>query len=801
MAEGLKEMKTLTLFNSGDFEIVDAKARADIDTANGKITDLEESSGSIQGSINSLNDFASQLSSANEKFIIDYQTVSDGAIKSSGRVPILNNTEDNILEGYIRTYGTTSIFSGWAAYIGKPTEIDTVMVPGKLAASENEKKGEDPTAIRITIREVPNFENFGENWNDMTGWDSKYGPAKWPLLFDKTYKLSELGTKLTDEWEWVKVKLGTKVSNPEKKMLWLSYSYDAICSAMFLEVTSLKSSDNSSGGAEANKSKYPMGYNLTSAYSTATGTANGSPSECQTKLTTDADTYMNTKSFNILPIIIGHTEISEVSYDIDTSANGKFTTLVKRSIDSLNSEVETVPEAEIRLAKSYDLVVGDTFQLFFRSVIKCYGDYHRFGINCVCPKGDFYPDYYEYTPTAEDDSSYTLKITLRDFNGKVLSEQTTVLHIHKVPTFDVATTKNMLVFGDSLTGSGTWAAEGLRRIVGTSDSGFSGPNSLKLPNLTINTYGRNTNTVNTFKIKHEGYGGWTWQSFIDNSRQNSSTINGLTVTTTEAHNYEIDTVQKSIWTDNNGLKWELEDLPSNNKIKFNRGSGNNGASSSITIPTSMTCSSPSLSINVASAEWEPGNPFYNPETEKIDFKYWAEDNSCPSIDIAACLLTWNGGGGNSNNSGFTYNSAIAEHIKDAKVLLDQFHSDYPDAKIILMGIQISSLTGGTGTNYHATGGYADMRGTAFYAWDYNKALEELCLSSPYNEFCYYVDTKGQFDTIHNMPSVETKVNTRSTKTYLKGTNGVHPSTEGYYQIGDAYIKKMIAILGEQMKVD
>ena len=30
MAEGLKEMKSLTLFNGGDFEIVDAKARADI---------------------------------------------------------------------------------------------------------------------------------------------------------------------------------------------------------------------------------------------------------------------------------------------------------------------------------------------------------------------------------------------------------------------------------------------------------------------------------------------------------------------------------------------------------------------------------------------------------------------------------------------------------------------------------------------------------------------------------------------------------------------------------------------------
>jgi hypothetical protein len=42
-----------------------------------------------------------------------------------------------------------------------------------------------------------------------------------------------------------------------------------------------------------------------------------------------------------------------------------------------------------------------------------------------------------------------------------------------------------------------------------SDSGFSGPASLKVPNLTINTYGSKTNTINTQVIKHEGYGGWT----------------------------------------------------------------------------------------------------------------------------------------------------------------------------------------------------------------------------------------------------------------------------------------------------
>lgn len=45
-----------------------------------------------------------------------------------------------------------------------------------------------------------------------------------------------------------------------------------------------------------------------------------------------------------------------------------------------------------------------------------------------------------------------------------------------------------------------------------------------------------------------------------------------------------------------------------------------------------------------------------------------------------------------------------------------------------------------------------------------------------------------------MPSKTEKVNTRSEVTYTLGTNGVHPSTQGYYQIGDAFFRKLVAIL-------
>jgi lysophospholipase L1-like esterase len=41
---------------------------------------------------------------------------------------------------------------------------------------------------------------------------------------------------------------------------------------------------------------------------------------------------------------------------------------------------------------------------------------------------------------------------------------------------------------------------------------------------------------------------------------------------------------------------------------------------------------------------------------------------------------------------------------------------------------------------------------------------------------------------------EANVNTRSTVKEKKGTNGVHPSTQGYYAIGDAFMRTLVKVL-------
>ena len=461
-------------------------------------------------------------------------------------------------------------------------------------------------------------------------------------------------------------------------------------------------------------------------------------------------------------------------------------------IKDASSSIVMAPSAKVCLPERYDLVVGDTFQMFYRGVIKCF-DINQQGINVLCRIGNAYPRYFECTPT--EPGEYELTLQCRDIEGSFISTGKTKLVVHAVPTYDTAKTVNLMVFGDSLTEPGAWPAEGIRRLLGT-DSSAVGPSSFQVPNLTINTYGAKTSTVNTYTVKHEGYGGWAWNSFMA-AEGTKSTVNGIFVTLPSNHGYNLNTVQKSIWTDNNGKLWELENLESNTKIKFNRGAGNNATQASTALPTSLTCSSLGLSLSTFAATWESGNPFYDVDNGRVDFAYHARKYGYQSADIAACLLSWNLGGGDAYGY-FDFTERIEDIIENqAKPLVRQLHSDMPNTKLIIMGLQLSSITGGMGANYGANGGYHDAWGAMMFAFDYDKALEDLCNDDEFKSYCYYVDTKGQFDTEYMMPWAEHPVNTRLTSTTeMRGTNGVHPTSAGYYQIGDAFFRKLVAVLND-----
>lgn len=477
---------------------------------------------------------------------------------------------------------------------------------------------------------------------------------------------------------------------------------------------------------------------------------------------------------------------------VDERTSGTIAQEVEEYLDTHNLPVS--PSYEVRLAKKYYAVVGDKLQLFYDGLIKGINPSQIADITVRCPKGKNYPRYWEWTPTAEDaGNSYSFKLYVRNFQGEIVSQGQTTIEVLAVPTYSEATTYNMLGFGDSLTSSGAWFGEGMRRLVGT-DSSAVGPASLQVPNLTLSSYGKKRNTVNTLVTYHEGYGGWTWGSFLATTG-GGSTVNGIFVTLNHTVTWDLNTVQHSVWVDQNSKNWVLEDIDGA-KIKFDRGSGNNAAQSNTQLPTSLHCSALSLDITqteISNATWESGNPFYDDDTGRVNFVAHAQELGHAPADIVSCLLTWNGGGGELD---FNYQGKITAHMSNATTLLRDIHSDLPNAKIICVGIQLPSITGGAGANYDANGGYADQNATYYYAYDYNKALENLVTNEEFGSYCYYVDTKGQFDTKYLMPYDTVAVNTRSTVTEMRGTNGVHPSTNGYYAIGDAYFRTLVKVLND-----
>ena len=154
-------------------------------------------------------------------------------------------------------------------------------------------------------------------------------------------------------------------------------------------------------------------------------------------------------------------------------------------------------------------------------------------------------------------------------------------------------------------------------------------------------------------------------------------------------------------------------------------------------------------------------------------------------DVIYFLLTWNGQ--------TEWKTDFSDVIATAKLLIDHIHANYPQCKIKIMGIQVPSISGGMGANYGATGkGYADTFGMVVTALNMNRAYQDWCNEPAYKSFLEYTDVASQFDSENNMPEADKQVNTRSAKTEKIGTNGVHPATEGYYQIADVVYRNFVA---------
>lgn len=388
---------------------------------------------------------------------------------------------------------------------------------------------------------------------------------------------------------------------------------------------------------------------------------------------------------------------------------------------------------------------------------------YNYDILVTCSKGNKYPRYFEYTPTPADLGTTPFKITIKNNNGDILAEKSCNLVTIAEPT-NPTTMKHILCFGDSLTSAGTWCEEACRRLIGIGGT----PGGKGLTNISFK--GQMHNNL----AYYFGKGGWKWTDYTTAGRP--------------AFRFQVSNVTAlsldAIYT-NNGHTYTIIEI----NVTNGTGSILCSVSAESDTPTAsgvLTKSSGSgdATITFSSYSSDSQNPLWDYGNNKMTFIPYADEYCNGQIDAVYTLLSWNGQS--------PHRTDFSSVIDCIKIFADTLHSEFPSAKLKIMGVQVPSINGGMGANYGATGsGYADGYGMIETALNMNNAYQDFANTDEYSSFVEFINVSSQFDSENNMPQVAHAVNTRNTETEMRGTNGVHPTTSGYYQIGDIVYRNVV----------
>jgi hypothetical protein len=410
----------------------------------------------------------------------------------------------------------------------------------------------------------------------------------------------------------------------------------------------------------------------------------------------------------------------------------------------------------IILPDEFTAVVGDELQLFVRGMIEAENPYNLPYV-ITCAKGATYPRYWDYTPAAGDIGSQKLSVSVTDLQGNTLASGQTTVNIVGVGGSPVSTTYVMCI-GDSLTAGGTWPQEFYRRLTqsGGTPKGDARNNIQFIGDRAMSTYP----TQGLI-----GYGGWSWPTYEDTGLNNVwwVTAAGHDKTQADIGNYWVDPVTGKMWT-----------LMGVTSTTLKLGSPGQPLPAAVYTLTNLSHSSPhSSDISFTATNATILSPLNN--TNGFSFAEWT------NISIVYVLLGWNELPG--PNAAYATNYATMQ--TQAQKFINQLHSDFPNALVRLVGLEVPSINGGLGANYGATGSLSQYYNVLRSVNGLNLAYQQLCNSPTNSAFCRFINISCQFDSEYNMSSALAPVNSRNATTEQRGANGVHPATPGYLQIADA----------------
>lgn len=446
-------------------------------------------------------------------------------------------------------------------------------------------------------------------------------------------------------------------------------------------------------------------------------------------------------------------------------------TITKSKLDpsiSFVSEVEA--GVDIYLPDEISVVEGDTLQIFWRSIIHAFNPY-IFDIQSKCSVGKHYPRYFTYTPNATQvGNTYPLIVQVKKNDLSVMIEKSINIKVLSKPT-SPSKKLNVLCIGASATSNGYWASELKRRLVASDGDGTPyNPAGLGLSNIEF--VGRLTAPSS---VKLEATGGWRVQDYAGSG--------------VAAYRFYVSGVSQL----NIGDTYTSGDVTFLVKeINVTEGVGNIRCTYSGTpsIPASGTLNRMSGSgdevITYSSYESESYNPFWNSESESLDFKAYA-DLYCDR-DIG--LQIWHCG----VNDIARGVDKIPTVIESFRSILRAFHQDFPNGKVIISSVPVGSPDGGFGANYGAASDTLNYYAFLDAAQQYSRALSNLCEEDEFVSYAFYAPTLEEFDCEYSYPYVDTPVNNRMAVTERVGTNAVHPIVQGSYMISDSIYRVFPKVL-------
>jgi len=421
------------------------------------------------------------------------------------------------------------------------------------------------------------------------------------------------------------------------------------------------------------------------------------------------------------------------------------------------------PGASLVLPKRIYGVVGDNLQIFRRPIVDAIDPY-SFDLSVKSEIGNIYPRYLNTFPVAV--GTKTVKFQIRNAKAQILDEGNLPIVIGKAPV-SPSSLKRIAVFGDSLTQGGEWVAEVARRLLSSDTATETMPAGNGLSNI------RFIGAMGSGNARYYGVGGWAWGSYATAG--------------TPAFRFQVtgvSTIVKGDTYTNNGFTYTVVE---NNTTG---GSGNilcttSSATNTPTASGTLTRSSGTgdATITFSSAAADQSNPLWDEDNNKISFAKYLTNIGESGVECVYFLIGW--------NIVLLHGATMDEQIGYAKDILDALHTEYPSAKVRLIGLQLPSLNGGLGANYGANGDYSDLWDVIRAVRTYNGILQDLADDDDYSGFVEYIDLATQFDSEYNMPYSEAAVNARNATRENRGTNGVHPAMAGFYQIADVAYRRIV----------